>query len=83
MKTTKPKITDSMQKVAVDILEHLIFCKTIEEVRGELDRLYEKYELCDDPFTGIPCTTKQYFKNKHEREKQLMVEKYGHCDGLE
>lgn len=84
----KKKITPTMQKVAVDILEELeIYMMSVKEYPEEIgkifDRMYEKYELCSDPFTLMVCTPEQYCKNKLEYEKQCMIEKYGHCDGLE
>lgn len=88
MKKKKFKVTDTMQKVAVDILEELecyfMTAKNVpEEVIDIYKRMYKKYELCNDPFTQMVCTTKEFFKNCHERDKQLMIERYGHCDGLE
>ncbi len=90
MKKDKKKkiITNTMQEVAVDILEELeVFFMTHNNVPEEIieiyKKTYDKYELCADPFTQMVCTTKQFFKNCHERDKQLMIERYGHCDGLE
>lgn len=87
-KLKKKIITDTMQKVAVDFMEELeIYFMTHKEVDNDLidiyKKMYNKYELCDDPFTNMVCTTKEFFKNSHERDKQLMIERYGHCDGLE
>lgn len=84
----KNKITHTMQKVAVDILEEIeIYMMSVKEYPDEIqqifDKMYEKYELCDDPFTGMVCTTKEYFENYLEYERQAMMERYGHCDGLE
>ena len=84
----KKVITDTMQKVAVDILEELEFYfMTHKEVDNDLvdiyNKMHHKYELCDDPFTNMVCTTKEFFNNLHEREKQLMIELYGHCDCLD
>lgn len=89
MKNKKKKIiTNKMQEVAVDILEDLeIYFMTHDDVPSELvdiyTKHYNKYELCDDPFTQMVCTTKEFFKNSHERDKQIMMERYGHCDGLD
>lgn len=82
------KITPTMQKVAVDILEEIeIYMMSVKEYPDEIqqifDKMYEKYELCNDPFTGMVCTTKEYFENYLEYERQAMIERYGHCDGLE
>ena len=87
MKKTK-KITDTMQKVAVDILEdleaYMIGNKNApKEILDIFLKYKEKYELCDDPFTGTICTWKEMCKNSLEYEKQLMIARYGHCDGLE
>lgn len=77
------KITNTMQKVAVDILVRFMFTKDMDDVVKTWNEIYEQYELCDDPFTHTPCTPKEYAKNRLEYSKQVMVERYGHCDGLE
>ena len=71
------------QRVAVEILIQFMFTKTMDDVLRVWDEVYEQYGLCDDPFTGCPCTPEEYCKNKLEYDKQTMIEKYGHCDGLE
>lgn len=82
------KITNAMQKVAVDILTDIeIYMMTHHDIPEEIDQLYdrvfEKYGLCRDPFTGMVCTSEEYCESKLEYEKQTMIERYGHCDGLE
>lgn len=77
-----------MQKVAVDILQELeIYMMMRKEVPEEImqiyKRMYEKYELCDDPFTGMCCTWEEFCKNSLERDRQIMIDRYGHCDGLD
>lgn len=79
----RKNITNAQQEVAVDILTKLIFCENMEEVYKLYRDIYEKYELNDDPFTNLPCTSKDYLKNSKEYDKQIMYERYGHCDGLE
>lgn len=76
------KITTTMQKVAVDILTEFLFTRNMDEVMAAYDRVFEKYELCSDPFTCTPCAPEEYCKSKQEYEKQVMFERYGHCDGL-
>ena len=77
------KITSTMQKVAVDILTQLLFTRNMDEVIEVYNKVKEQYDLYDDPFTGIPCTPEEYCESKLEYEKQIMIERYGHCDGLE
>ena len=84
------KITDTMQKVAVDILsdfEALMMTHngpyTFEEVYGIVERNAERYALCEDPFTRMLCTSKECIENQLEYEKQLAEQKYGYCDWLE
>lgn len=77
-----------MQKVAVDILQELesyfmVKNDVPEEVVDIYKKMYDKYELCDDPFTQMVCTTKDFCKNCLEYERQTMMERYGHCDGLD
>lgn len=84
----QPKITNKMQKVAVDILQELeIYMMGRKEVPEEImqiyKKMYDKYELCDDPFTGMCCTLEDFFKNSLECDRQLMDMKYGHHDGLD
>ena len=77
------KITKTMQKVAVDILMEFMFTQDMDEVVEVYDRVFERYGLCNDPFTHTPCTPEEYCKNKLEYERQIMIERYGHCDGLD
>ena len=88
MKNKKLKITNTMQKVAVDILEDLegymmTHPKYPDEIYQIFKRAFDKYELCQDPFTQTVCTTKEWAKNCLEYDRQVMIEKYGHCDGLD
>ena len=84
------KITSTMQKVAVDILgdfEVLTMTHngpyTFEEIWAIMEKHAKHYELCDDPFTRMWCTSKEYAENSLEYDKQIMMSRYGHCDGLE
>ena len=82
------KITNKMQEVAVDILSELeIFMMGHKEVPEEIhqifDKMYKKYQLCEDPFTLMVCTTKEWAKNSLDYDRQVMIERYGHCDGLD
>lgn len=78
------KITNkTMQKVAVDILTQFMFTKDMDEVIKVWDNIYQQYDLYSDPFTGVPCTPEEYYESQLEYERQTMIERYGHCDGLE
>ena len=77
------KITHTMQKVACDILTQFLFTRNMDEVVAAYNNVMEEYELCEDPFTHTPCTFEEFCKMQIEYEKQAMIEKYGHCDGLE
>lgn len=83
MTIKKPKITDKMQEVAADILTQFMFTRTMEDVYEVWKMVYEQYELCDDPFTQTPCSLKECCKNSLEYDRQLMMKRYGHCDGLD
>ncbi len=74
------RISYAQQFVAVDILEELLFCETVEDYAKLYKKIFEKYSLCEDPFTLMPCTTKDYEINSIEYDKSIMLEKYGHCD---
>lgn len=77
------KITKEMQSVAADILTQFMFADSIEDALDVWNNIYEKYGLCNDPFTGVPCTPEEYYESQLEYDRQTMIEKYGHCDGLE
>ena len=87
------KITHTMQKVAVDILNDLEVILmmhdevhqplTAEAIIAVIDKHEKQYALFHDPFTGMLCTAEEYMKNSLEYEKQAMMSRYGHCDGLE
>ncbi len=77
------KITKRDQRIVASVLTEFMFTKTMDEVVEVWKEVFEQYELCYDPFTNTPCTPEEYCKNKLEYEKQIMIEKYGHCDGLE
>ena len=84
------KITHTMQKVAVDILgdfEVLMMTHngpyTFEEIWEIVQKHVDGYGLCQDPFTRMICTSKEYAENSLEYEKQIMMNRYGHCDGLD
>jgi hypothetical protein len=77
------KITKTMQKVAVDILTEFMFVLDMHDVDDAFNKVFEKYGLCDDPFTGLPCTPDEYCKNRLEYERQTMIDRYGYCDGLD
>ena len=83
MKMKERKITNTMQEVAADILTRFAFVKNEEEFWKEYKEVYKVYELCDDPFTHLPCSYKEFSKNSLEHDRQVMMERYGHCDGLE
>lgn len=83
MATKKPKITDKMQEVAADILTQFMFTNTMEDVMKVWHAVYGQYELCDDPFTLTPCSLKKCCRNSLEYDRQIMIERYGHCDGLD
>jgi hypothetical protein len=77
------KITKTMQKVAVDILMEFRCTRDMDEVIEAYHKVFERYGLCSDPFTGCPCTPDEWYDNQLEYERQTMLELYGHCDGLD
>ena len=72
-----------MQKVAADILTQLMFTRNMDDVMKVYDNVKEQYNLFDDPFTGVPCTPEEWTESKLEYEKQVAIERFGHCDWLE
>ena len=84
------KITNTMQTVAVDILQDFEILTmthngpyTFEEIWAIVQKHAEYFGLCEDPFTRMLCTSEEYMENSLEYEKQAMMSRYGHCDGLE
>ncbi len=82
MKNKERKITLKMQQVAVDILIRFICADAI--VSPDIyNEIMTDYNLMSDPFTSLPCTPSEYVDSHREYERQIMMEKYGHCDGLD
>ena len=81
MKKKKPP-TDKEQRIVAEILTAFMFCESMEEIHKTWDSIYKQYALCDDPFTHTPCSSKEAIENELEYQKQIMFERYGHCDGL-
>lgn len=77
------KITKQMQKVAADILMEFLCTSNMDEVVEAYNRVFKRYGLYEDPFTKCPCTPDEYWDSQFEYERQTMIERYGHCDGLE
>ena len=84
------KITHPMQQVAVSILSDFEVLTithngpyTFDEIWDIVQKHVDGYGLCQDPFTRMICTSDEYVKNIVEYDKATMMEKYGHCDGLE
>lgn len=75
------KVTHEMQEVAVDILTDLeifLFIKgktvALEKIKTIIDVNRVKYNLCEDPFTGLTCTSREYAENSLEYQRQAMKE---------
>lgn len=77
------KTKEKIQRVVADVLTQFMFTRTMDEVMEVWNRIHEEYELCSDPFTNTPCSPEEYVNSKLEYERQVMMERYGHCDGLE
>ncbi len=87
----KKVLSNPAQLVAVDILRELegilltherniIPTKCIQElVKSKI----KEYSLPADPFTGMVCTDREYVINNQELCRQIMLDTYGHYDGLE
>lgn len=79
----KSKITTKEQRLVSEILTQFMFTRDMGEVLQTWENIYKQYGLCDDPFTHCPCSPEDYYKSKSEYNRQAMIERYGHCDGLE
>ena len=71
------------QEVAAEILTQFMFVNNMDDVNNAWDDIYKRYGLCDDPFTKCPCSPREYAKNSLEYQRQVAIERYGHCDWLE
>lgn len=86
------RISNATQEAVADIMIELIMllntiCKntkltTLNELNNIINNNIKQYNLEEDPFTKLPCSTKEYVKNNLEYERQIMVERYGHHDGI-
>jgi hypothetical protein len=76
------KASERTKKAVADILTQFMFTNDMDDVMEVWENVYRQYSLCRDPFTGTPCTEQEFCVNLAEYEKQAMIEKYGHCDGL-
>ena len=56
---------------------------TFEEIWAIVEKHKNGYGLCENPFTRMICTRKEYADSRLEYERELMMERYGHCDGLD
>ena len=84
------KITDIMQRVAVDILgdfEALMMTHngpySADEIIAIMNKHEKGYALCEDPFTRMLCTSKEAIENQLEYDRQSAEMKYGHSDWLD
>lgn len=79
------KLQEHISSIVIDLI--IMRCEENDNILDLLDdyieELIDQYMLEIDPFTGLPCSTKEYLNNSFEYQKQIMNEKYGHCDGLE
>ena len=73
---------DKIQIAIADVLTQFMLCKNEQDFHDTFARIEQQYNLESDPFTGCPCSQIEYEINKLEYEKQIMIEKYGHCDGV-
>ena len=78
------KITNAMQRVAqdvaADILMEFTFVRNMDDVQNAYKRVFDRYGLRYDPFTGTPCTSEEYEENKEEWDRQMMEIRYGYSD---
>ena len=79
----RKKVTNHDQRLVAEILTQFMFTRDMKEVLQVWDDIYKQYDLCDDPFTHCPCSSEDYCKSRLEYDKQTMIDRYGHCDGLE
>ena len=67
----KKKVSDHDQVIVANVLTRLMFVKDMDEFIEEWKRIYDDYGLHDDPFTGTPCSSKEYVLSREEYQRQL------------
>jgi hypothetical protein len=77
------KISDKEQRIVAEILTQFMFTKNMDDVMDVWNKIFEEYDLYSDPYTATPCSRKEYADNNVRYQKELMIQRYGHCDGLE
>ena len=71
MKTNK--ISNLTQHVAAKILSSFVFCSSAEDVKRVTEKVMAEYGLCKEPFSGFPCTPKDYRKNQCNNSNEHCV----------
>lgn len=86
------KVYEAEQKIACDILGEmecsLMSSSNTQSIKVDdivkiIDKYVDMYNLCRDPFSGCLCTHEERAENCLEYQRQIMMERYGHCDGLD
>lgn len=81
MKKKEIKITEKEQRVAVDILQELEMwmmsrpgnsdtSESEQQIYDIFDKMFKRYHLSRDMFTGMCCTDKEYMKSVSEWYRQ-------------
>ena len=81
MKKKEIKITEKEQRVAVDILQELEIwmmnrsdnsdtSESEQQIYDIFNRMFKKYRLSRDMFTGMCCTDKEYERSVREYYRQ-------------
>ena len=81
MKKKEIKITEKEQRVAVDILQDLEIwmmnrsgnidtSESEQQIYDIFNRMFKKYRLSRDMFTGMCCTDKEYERSVREYYRQ-------------
>ena len=65
---------EERQRLAADILTEFMLSDNFDDT---WNRIYERYNLHEDPFTLTPCSDEEYQNNMEEYNRQLMEDKYG------
>lgn len=56
------KINRLTREVAAEVLNSFMYCSSAEDVKRVSERVMAKYGLYKDPFSGYPCSLKEYRK---------------------
>lgn len=69
----RSEISRRSQRIVASILTELISCDDFEDVAEIIARYFEAFKLECDPFTGLPCSTYDYYRSLAKYEEDVDI----------